>query len=344
MPHDPADGQRLAERYFTEVVRPLVAARWPGLPIAAGRLGAGSDVLGLDDATSRDHDWGLRLSLFVDDAMVDEVDRALVADLPDTAFGFPTRFPFTGEDTARHHVDVASPPAFAAAWLGFDPTLLPTALDWLSVSGQAALEIVAGPVFADEPGELTRIRRALRWYPDDVRRHVLAVGWQQVAEELPLLGRAAQVGDDLGSRIIAGRIAGTIAHMAFVVSRAWMPYPKWSGTMLRRLPGTEPLTAALGRALRAADGTSRQQLMADALEALLDLQRATGLPAPAPATEAFWDRPFRHPRSEIVERLREGIADAGVLALPPARGCIEQRTTDVALLTDPHARRALVAV
>ena len=344
MPHDLDDGRRLAERYFFDVVRPLIAARWPGLPVAAGRLGAGSDVLGLDDATSRDHDWGLRLSLFVDDAMVDEVDRALASDLPDTAFGLPTRFPFTGEDAARHHVDVASPRAFAVARLGFDPTGPMSALDWLSVSGQAALEVVAGPVFVDEPGRLTRVRRTLRQYPDDVRRHIVAVGWRQIGEELPLLGRAAQVGDDLGSRIIAGRLAGTVVHLAFVVARAWMPYPKWSGTLLRLLPGTAPLAAALDAALCADEGAARQDRLSDALEALLDLQRSADLPAPAPATEAFWDRPFRHPRAEVVERLHEAIADEDVRMLPPSRGCIEQRTTDVAVLTDPAARRALVAV
>lgn len=345
MPHDePHDGRRLAERYFVAVVRPLIAARWPGLPVAAGRLGAGSDVLGLDDATSRDHDWGLRLSLFVDDALVGDVDRALASDLPDVAFGLPTRFPFTGEDDARHHVDVASPRAFAVDRLGFDPTETMSAIDWLSVSGQAALEIVAGPLFVDEPGELTRIRMALRQYPDDVRRHVVAVGWQQIAEELPLLGRAAQVGDDLGSRILAGRIAGTVVHLAFVISRSWMPYAKWRGTLLRRLPGTGPLTAALDAALRADGGAQRQALLSDALEALLDLQRSSGLPATPPATEAFWDRPFRHPRAEIAERLRAEITDVDVRAVTPTHGCIEQRTSDVAILIDPAARRAIASV
>lgn len=345
MPHenDHHGGRRLAERYFTDVVRPLVAARWPALPVAAGRLGAGSDVLGLDDVTSRDHDWGLRLSLFVDEALVREVERALVSDLPDVAFGLPTRFAFTGEDVARHHVDVASPRAFARARLGFDPSEPMSAVDWLSMSGQAVLEIVAGPLFADETGELTRIRTALRQYPDDVRRHVIGVGWRQISEELPLLGRAAQVGDDLGSRVIAGRIAGTIVHLAFVIARSWMPYAKWSGTLLRRLPGTAPLVDALDASLRAADGEERQARLSEALEVVLDLQRTSGLPATSPATEAFWDRPFRHPRAEIAERLQAEITDAGVRALRPAQGCIEQRTTDVAILIDPAARRAIAA-
>ena len=58
-------GVDIARTYYFEVVRPLLALRFPGMPHAAGRLGGGSDVLGLDDETSRDHDWGLRLNLFV---------------------------------------------------------------------------------------------------------------------------------------------------------------------------------------------------------------------------------------------------------------------------------------
>lgn len=45
-------GLDLAEAYYRDVVGPLLLARWPRLPHAGARLGSGSDVLGLDDATS----------------------------------------------------------------------------------------------------------------------------------------------------------------------------------------------------------------------------------------------------------------------------------------------------
>ena len=53
---------------------PLLARELPRLRYAAARLGSGSDVLGLDDTMSRDHDWGCRLTL-----LVDEADRPAVA-------------------------------------------------------------------------------------------------------------------------------------------------------------------------------------------------------------------------------------------------------------------------
>ena len=51
-------GRELARQFHADVVGPLLAESMPRLRYAAGRLGSGSDVLGLDDAMSRDHDWG----------------------------------------------------------------------------------------------------------------------------------------------------------------------------------------------------------------------------------------------------------------------------------------------
>ena len=53
-------------------------------------------MLGLDDDTSHDHDWGLRLTVLVDENDVGRVDAALEAELP----GVVARAPHP----VRHHV------------------------------------------------------------------------------------------------------------------------------------------------------------------------------------------------------------------------------------------------
>ena len=90
--------------------------------------------------------------------------------------------------------------------LEFDPRHAPTPQDWLSLTGQVALEVVGGEVFEDTGGALTALRAAMDWYPDDLWRYLVACDWRRIDQELPLMGRAADRGDDLGSRVFAARL------------------------------------------------------------------------------------------------------------------------------------------
>lgn len=337
------NGLELARAFSHEVVEPILARRFPGLPFAAGRLGSGSDVLGFDDAVSRDHDWGLRLSLFVPDDAVAEVAEELERLLPDAFLGRPVRFAFTGQTAVRHHVEVASVHGFLEERLGFDPQTGPSVQEWLSLSGQAVLEVVAGPIFAETSDDLASARRALDWYPDDVWRYVLACDWIRVEQELPLMGRAADVGDDLGSRVIAARLAHTVMHLAFLSERRWPPYAKWLGTSFRSLGCAEQVGGPLDAVLRATTVDERQRGIAAALDILLRHQNARGLTTATAATIPFWDRPQLQPNPAIIDELLGGIIDPAVARLPRGRGSVEQRTDNVDVLVDPAARLAAVA-
>jgi Domain of unknown function (DUF4037) len=81
-------------------------------------------------------------------------------------------------------------------------------LDWLSVPGQSVLEVIAGPVFTDRTRTLAPVRTLLAWYPADVERYVLAAGWQRLCQSLPMMGRAAEAGDDIGFRLLSAGLAG----------------------------------------------------------------------------------------------------------------------------------------
>lgn len=93
---------------------------------------------------------------------------------------------FTGQDEHTVAVDVHSVDELVSTKLGFDPRIGATPLDWLSLTGQAALEMTAGAVFEDSDDELTSLRQALAWYPDDVWRYVVACDWHRIDQESSL--------------------------------------------------------------------------------------------------------------------------------------------------------------
>src|SRR5262245_11819530 len=100
-------GRALAEAFWQSAVAPVLSGTFPGLRYAAGRLGSGSDVLGVADARSRDHDWGCRLTLLVDDpAVTSAVSAALAEQLPESFDGHPVRFPTTWDSSVAHRVEV----------------------------------------------------------------------------------------------------------------------------------------------------------------------------------------------------------------------------------------------
>lgn len=337
------DGVELSRRYFEDLVAPLLKQHFPEVRYAAARVGQGSDVLSLDDAMSRDHDWGLRLQLFVPDADQAHVRAALDEHLPADFRGHPVRFGFSADPTERLRIDVASVSAFVEQQLGFDPRSGASAVDWLSMTGQAVLEVVSGAVFEDQTGELTELREVLGWYPEDIWRYVVACDWQRLDQELPLMGRAGDRGDELGSRLIAARLVDVAVHLGFMLSRAWPPYSKWRGGAFGHLSGCAAIAADLRRALDARDWHDRQAALSHALTELAGLQQKNKLPAPQSALEPFWDRPYVHLNRSLVPGLLETLESPEVQVLPVGVGSVEQQTDNVDVLTEPGRRHALAA-
>src|SRR5262245_52594507 len=146
------NGIALSRRFFHELVQPLLPS---DLPYTAARIGSGSDVLGLDDERSRDHDWGCRLHLFVPDAWVQELDELLDRSLPAQFMAQPVRFAVSWDERVRHRVEVVSVADFVASRLGFDATRELDPIEWLALTGQSVLEVIGGEVFVDHSGELT---------------------------------------------------------------------------------------------------------------------------------------------------------------------------------------------
>jgi hypothetical protein len=345
LPDVSLSGTRLAAAFHRDLVGPLLARELPGLRYATARLGSGSDVLGLDDETSQDHDWGCRLTLLVDGpdaAVLPRVDAVLAAHLPDGYRGRPVRFATTWDPRVTHRVDLDTVAGFATGRLGVDPTGPMSTVDWLVLSGQSVLEVTAGEVFVDRTATLSRVRERLRWYPPDVERYVLAAGWQRLSEYLPILGRAGQRGDRLGARLLSTGLAEDLVRQAFLLARAWAPYPKWLGTRFAALPIAAALAGPLDRATGGTGWADREAGLVAAVDVLLAAQRERGLPTPEVGVTAFFDRPFHRLDDRVVSSLLDGLTDPWLAGQRYPIGSIDQWVTNVGVLTRP-VRRAFLA-
>jgi hypothetical protein len=343
----PERGADLSARFYRELVAPLLQASAPDLAHAAARLGSGSDVLGLDDERSADHDFGCRLNLLLDEeaaAFIDPVRASLEESLPDSFGGWPVRFAVSWRPTMAVNVDVATVGHFAAGRLGVDPIDPLDIEDWLCLTGQSVLEVVAGPVFHDDTRQLSAVRERLAWYPEDLWLYVLSAGWARLGQELPLVGRAGERGDEAGSKVIAARLARDIIHLSFLVERRWPPYPKWAGTGLRQLPGGPAMADQLDGALSSTGWQERQGSLAAAIEQLADRQASLGMPSARPAVTAFFDRPFLTPDGAIHQALWDTIAAEEVRRLPKGVGSVEQWSDNVDVLSHPGRRMALRSI
>ncbi len=340
-------GWQLAQAFFEEEVRPVLRRGPSRVGYLAGRLGSGSDVLGFDDERSTDHDFGCRLTLLVDDAhagLVAALDELLEAELPQHFQGRPVRFATTWDERVRHRVHVSTVHRFAESRLGVDVTGWLGPGDWLSLTGQSVLEVVGGRIFHDGTTEYGRLVERLGWYPTDLWLYVLAASWTRLSQELPFVGRTAERGDDLGSRLITARLAKDVVHLAFLLERRWPPYPKWAGSALRALPSGPDVTAHLADATAAEDWRRREDALCAAIEVLGGRQRQLGLPIASPVVEAFYDRPFRITNPQTQHRLMQAVGDPEIRVLPVGVGSIEQWCDNVDLLSRPERRPAVQAL
>ncbi|MDP4505148.1 DUF4037 domain-containing protein [Nonomuraea turcica] len=331
-------GIELSRDFYHEVVAPLV----PRVPHSAALIGPGSEVLAFDTARSADHDWGPRVLVFTAAADVAEVEAKVVAGLPERFRGLPTVFGYHGE--VRPGVTVTEPGAWLTDMLGFDPRAGVSLLDWLSVPWQRLAEVTCGEVFHDGLGALEAARAALRWYPQDVWRYVLACQWRRIAEEEPFPGRCGEVGDELGSAVEGARLAREVMRLALLLRRRYPPYPKWLGSALARLPGSAELGECLGAAVAARSWRQREEGLTGAYERVAALQNRVALAERLDeGVRGFFDRPFRVIGGDrFAEALMASVSDATIKGLP-AVGCVDQLSDSTDLLMAPGRARAATA-
>lgn len=302
-------GLELSRRFYVEAVAPILHRRFPGLRYSAGLVGYGSELLGFDDAESRDHNWGPRLVVFLSDPDYSRrraISRALSKELPVRFLGYSTNFdpPDSTDGGTRilrrietgpvdHAVEFQTTRRFLRQELNVGPSSRITKSQWLRFSQQSLLEITAGEVFHDAPGELARMRSRFAYYPRRVWLELMARKWDELGAEEAFVGRTGFRGDEIGSRLIAARQVRRLMELCFLIERRYAPYSKWFGTAFRSLNCSQRLVPVLDGVLAAQGWHDRQSLLSRAYEGVARMHNRLAITRALPArVSRFHDRPY----------------------------------------------------
>ncbi len=279
-------GLELSRMLYEEEIEPIMEKKFHDLKYAAATLGMCSEILGLDDEISMDHEWGPRVTIFLsekDHTRYFPDIMPVFQELLSTRFkGFDMMWKKPGVDiqntkeTILYHVSVRTVPEVLNFYGGI--TALPLQdMDWLRISEQHLLEFTSGMVYRDDIGELTKARESLKYYPDNVLRFLLMHQWYTVNRDWFPIGRIGSRGDTLGLRIQSAKVVHHLMRIAFMVSRRYFHYNKWFGTLFKDLPLAPTLEPILLELLEEENWQKVEEKICEATSVLLQQQNRLGI-------------------------------------------------------------------
>jgi len=350
-------GLQLCEQFYEEVVKALIETEFHGLKYSAGLIDSGSEVLGFDTERSTDHHWGPRVLLFLspkDIGKKKQIFDYLSKNLPSTFRGYSTHFGNPDEigvqlltkakagQPINHRVEIHTTESFFKSYLLIDPNDDLTASDWLTLSEQKLRTIRSGKIFYDQLG-LKSIQKKLHYFPKDVWLYMLASEWMKISQEEPFVGRTGDVGDELGSKIIAARLVQSIMKLCFLMEKEYAPYSKWFGTAFSRLKCAQKLSPILDKILAAKNWKEREKYFSQAYKVIAQMHNNLKITKPlATDVSSFHDRPYLVIHGDVfANELKNKIKDPAIKKISAAIGSVNQLSNTVDLLENDKLLKKL---
>jgi len=354
-------GLKLCKLFYQQEVTPILNRNFPKLRYSAAIIGWGSEVLGFDTPISRDHHWGPRVLLFLSEKdcrkLKGQIGDALSAQLPYEFMSYSTNYSEPEPNGVRlpvkitrgrinHMVNIYTVGSFFKSRLGVNPYKEFSALDWLIFPQQRLLELTSGEIYHDGLGELEKIRTKLKYYPGDVWLYMLAAQWTRISQEEAFVGRAGDVGDELGSRVVAARLIREIIKLAFLMERRYAPYSKWLGTAFRGLVIAKTLTPLLTQALLSKTWQTRDRSLAKAYSLMAQQHNALKITKPlATKTSDYYRRPYSVIHGErFAKVIKQAIKDPKIKRIKTNVGSIDQFTDSTNVVEDLALCKKLRAI
>ena len=262
-------GLELSKQYYDQVIRRFIHEAFPEYEnrIAAGLVGEGSECLGFDDEISRDHDWGVRICLWLCKADYEAAGKRIQAaleGLPDTFAGGPVLW-MPGRS------DVMETDAFFKKYLNV-PRLPMTIGEWLAVPPHHLAAASCGQVFADPYGAFSETWEELRQgYPEDIRLKKLAyqclIAGQAGQYNYPRLMRR---GDRVGASLAKAEFIKSAMSVVYLLNNSYAPFYKWMFRGMKKLPMAGKTAAGLIMQLEEKRGEAAQKLIEEICSVLID--------------------------------------------------------------------------
>lgn len=316
-------GLELNRAFFKEVIKPLIDKKFPDLEYSAGLIGYGSDTLGVDTHTSMDHNWGPRCILFLkheDMVLAGQIKEFLSNNLPFEFDGFPTNYsdPMvdftqtmkpTNSYPIRHMIEVHEIDGYFNYNLDVKNHENISIQDWLKLNDQILIELTTGEVFYDGLNKLNRIREKVQNYPEDILKLKLASLWLSIANEEPFVGRAIDLGDFIGLKLISTRIVNTLIKIAFYMEKKYIPYGKWFSVLFNMTESGKILKDDIKNLLTENNPKVIEDILCVIYEKIIDMHNSCDfLPKIDNKVQNFHERPYKVIFAEgIVETLVENI-------------------------------------
>lgn len=314
----------LGRDFFREVVKPTIERICPDVldQAACGRMGLGSECLGLDDTISRDHHWGPRVDLLLSEFVCDNQDDCMFCnpgqycvinritdELPEAYRGFPLEAGHVGgkglspeslKDFLQRSIGRQSAPE--------------TLQDWLDIPEEDIIHVVNGEVWHDGPGTFTKLRAVFNaYYPDAVWKRRIA-HWCRYCSGMGLypIRRALLRKNVVYAHFALGRTLKLTMELTFLLNRTYFSYDKWLYPLFKRLPELAPdMVPMIDETMKDDCGWERRIELLERMHEMLD-QRMVDLgiipahPKFVPSKTSGY-RLLEHAYCEIIKQMPEEI-------------------------------------
>ncbi len=264
-------GLALCREYFETYGRPMLREKFPEQEamIAAGLVGEGSDCFGLDDAVSRDHDWGPDFCLWVTEEVWQQIGPELQEAYEQLLKEFKgyTRT-VSGQGRGRRGVQTINGfydrllgEPLSGTWEEIGRSVsgesvsgeslsagsMQRPVNWQQVSDASLAASVNGEVFYDGPGIFGGVRSLLsQGYPEDIQYLKLAEGAAGFAQSGQYnYGRMLGRGDRVTAGILLAEAQKCAMKLCYYMENRYPLHDKWLYKGLEKLADCEEVSSLL---------------------------------------------------------------------------------------------------